>query len=175
MSPSLAKKPTKPPSGYNIFYACESKRTRCRERAEVAYFHKVLSRSAESTTDGLSQQQPKSKNKTKFIGGKWKHLRPHSRELFAIRSRDELEIYHVDKMLWGVLDRLLANAGMSWDDDGTGAANGGGGGKNGKKSDKVDNAKPPGFPQELEPKIGGATDKEEGQDELWEGLMLFLV
>lgn len=181
MSYGLTKKTTKPPSGYNIFYAGESKRTRGRERAELAYFHKVLRRQSASASDESDPSPPTSKNKTKFIGGKWKALRPHSRELFAIRSRDELEVYHVNKMLWGVLDRLLDNAGMSWDDElapGGGRRssknNGKGGGKkNGNGSSntksKVDSPKPPGFPRELEPRNGGLSDKE-----LQEGLLMFL-
>ena len=182
MSYGLTKKPTKPPSGYNIFYAGESKRTRGRERAELAYFHRVLQRQSTSGSDGSDPSAPTSKNKTKFIGGKWKALRPHSRELFAIRSRDELEVYHVNKMLWGVLDRLLDNAGMSWDDDlapgggRRGSSNGKGGGKKngggssgGNTKSKTDNPKPPGFPRELEPRNGGLSDTE-----LQEGLLMFL-
>lgn len=184
---SLAKRPTKPPSGYNIFYAGESKRTRGRERAELAYFHKVLQRKIDEDNDqatsAAAASPPTSKNKTKFIGGKWKALRPHSREVFAIRSRDELEVYHVNKMLWGVLDRLLDNAGMSWDD----AAAPGGGRRNNKSKKKktsssssgdgngrkVDNPKPPGFPRELDPGYGGLLD-EEAEEEFQEALMLFL-
>jgi len=101
------KKPTKPPSGYNIFYACESKRTRGREKAEQAYFENVVQKSRSPSSSFVTQT---SRNKTKRIGGKWKALRPNSRELFAIRSKEELESYHVDKMLWDVLDRATTSA-----------------------------------------------------------------
>jgi hypothetical protein len=42
-----------------------------------------------------------SSNKTKQIAQMWLHAQPHTRDMFMIRSRDELEVYHVRKSLWG--------------------------------------------------------------------------
>mmetsp|Transcript_23694 Transcript_23694/g.68175 ORF Transcript_23694/g.68175 Transcript_23694/m.68175 type:complete len:148 (+) Transcript_23694:322-765(+) len=94
------KKPTKPASGYNIFYKGATSRARNREKAERKYAEKIL-------LTVQSDSSPASSNKTKLIGGQWKGLQPHSRDLFSIRSKDELEVYHMSKALWGVLERLL--------------------------------------------------------------------
>ena len=50
---------------------------------------------------------PAATNKTKAIGGQWKTLKPHTRDLFAIRSKDELEVYHMSKSLWTALERIM--------------------------------------------------------------------
>ena len=93
------QKPTKPASGYNIFYQGATKRARKREEAQRIFNERIMRMSADA--------QPGATNKTKLIGGQWKTLQPHTRDLFAIRSKDELEMYHTSKTLWSVLERIL--------------------------------------------------------------------
>lgn len=93
------QKPTKPASGYNIFYRGATKRARRREDAQRLYNEKVMRMPSDA--------QPGATNKTKLIGGQWKTLQTHTRDLFAIRSKDELEMYHTSKALWSVLERIL--------------------------------------------------------------------
>jgi hypothetical protein len=103
-------KPTKPPSGYNIFYQSESKRARDRERARKLY----LSR---SSCNKPEHEQPA--NKTRFIGNKWKNLSQHEQELFYIRGKNELGIYQVNKSLWTAADKMSCRHGSTaWDDEG---------------------------------------------------------
>jgi len=99
------QKPTKPASGYNIFYKGATLRARRREIAQRLYAERVLHHPPGS--------HPNPCNKTKLIGGQWKDLQAHARELFSIRSKDELEIYHVRKMLWLAEDRLSEPAARS--------------------------------------------------------------
>ena len=58
-----SEKPTKPPSGYNIFYQSESKRARDRENARKLY----LGRSS-----FVKAEHRQVANKTRFIGGSGK-------------------------------------------------------------------------------------------------------
>jgi len=90
------QKPTKPPSGYNIFYQTESKRARDREQARKLF----LSRSS-----FIKPEHTQAANKTRFIGNKWKNLSQHSQELFLIRGKNELDIYQVNKSLWIASDK----------------------------------------------------------------------
>ena len=69
-------KPSKPSSGYNIFYQSESKRARDRERARKLYL-------SCSSCNKPEHEQPA--NKTRFIGNKWKNLSQHEQELFYVR------------------------------------------------------------------------------------------
>jgi len=99
------QKPTKPASGYNIFYKGATQRARRREIAQRLYAERVLHYPPGS--------HPNPCNKTKLIGGKWKDLQAHARELFSIRSKDELEMYHVRKGLWLAEDRVSKPASSS--------------------------------------------------------------
>lgn len=96
------ERPTKPASGYNIYYQSATRRARKREEALRLFNEKVM-RMPPNAQPGLL-------NKTKFIGGQWKTLIPFTRELYDIRSKDELELYHTSKVLWAVLDRILEPA-----------------------------------------------------------------
>ena len=92
-----SKKPTKPPSGYNIFYQNESKRARDRENARKFF----LGRSS-----FVKAEHRQVANKTRFIGGKWKGMTQQSRELFVLRGKNELDLYNVNKVLWTVFDKV---------------------------------------------------------------------
>ena len=90
------QKPTKPPSGYNIFYQIESKRARDRERARKLFLNR---------SSLIKPEHTQAANKTRFIGNKWKTLSQHSQELFLIRGKNELDIYQVNKSLWIAFDK----------------------------------------------------------------------
>ena len=107
MSPSPLKrltydKPTKPASGYNIYYRYATIAARNREIAEHLYMERVLLKKPSGTPT-----KTRSSNKTKQIAQWWLHIQPHTRDMFTIRSRDDLEVYHVRKALWAARDQLL--------------------------------------------------------------------
>ena len=103
-------KPSKPSSGYNIFYQSESKRARDRERARKLYL---------SCSSCNKPEHEKPANKTRFIGNKWKNLSQHEQDLFYIRGKNELDIYQVNKSLWTAADKMSRRLGStSWDDEG---------------------------------------------------------
>ena len=84
-------KPSKPSSGYNIFYKFESNRARNRERARKMYV---------SQSSQYNSKYGNAPNITRLIGGKWKDMSPHTQSLFIVLGRNELEIYNVRKALW---------------------------------------------------------------------------
>lgn len=92
-----SKKPTKPPSGYNIFYQNESKRARDRENARKIYVGR---------SSFVKAEHRQVANKTRFIGGKWKGMAKQSQELFLIRGKNEFDMYNVNKILWTTFDKV---------------------------------------------------------------------
>ena len=98
---TIKLKPSKPPSGYNIFYQFESKRARNRERARKLY----ISRSSQYKSKfGVAA------NKTRLIGGKWKDMSPHSQSVFIVRGKNELEVYIARKALWAANEHMSLGA-----------------------------------------------------------------
>ena len=95
--PKRSTKPSKPPSGYNIFYQFESGRARNRERARKLY----VSRSSQ-----YNSKYGNAANITRLIGGKWKDMSPHTQSLFTVRGRNEFEIYNARKALWAANEHL---------------------------------------------------------------------
>ena len=95
-------KPTKPASGYNIYYRYTTMAARNREIAERLYMDRVLLRKPSGTPT-----KTHSSNKTKQIAQMWLHVQDHTKDMFTIRSRDDLEVYHVRKSLWGARTQFM--------------------------------------------------------------------
>mmetsp|Transcript_6897 Transcript_6897/g.19358 ORF Transcript_6897/g.19358 Transcript_6897/m.19358 type:complete len:193 (-) Transcript_6897:31-609(-) len=122
-STSRFVKPAKPSSGYNYFYQDETSRVRRREGARYQHYAKVILRRREmssshdgeahqqissSSTSSSSPEKNKSPNRTALVGGRWKALPTDTAEIFAMKARAGLELYHANKALWAVLEQVLA-------------------------------------------------------------------
>ena len=128
--PHSAKKPTKPASGYNIFYQAQTRRVRKREAALRLFEKRAISSSdpmeitaAIGESFAELDESPTKKSggchATKFIGGKWKRLSKEVKDMYALRAVAELELYHVDKRCWVAQEsrlqpevRPLADSGL---------------------------------------------------------------
>ena len=122
------KKPTKPASGYNLYYQAQTKRVRKREAALQLFEDRVILPGSSSDPmeiaaaigENVAEQSPTKKaNATIFIGSKWKNLPKDAKDMYAIQSKAELERYHANKKVWTALDNILqpevrplADAGM---------------------------------------------------------------
>lgn len=111
----LGKRPTKPASGYNMYYQAQSKRVRQRDTALRLYRDRVILPGSSSDPmaiaaaigENVDLSPTKKVNATQLIGGKWKNLSKEGKDLYAIMSKAELERYHANKQCWIVLDRIL--------------------------------------------------------------------
>ena len=128
--PHSAKKPTKPASGYNIFYQAQTRRVRKREAALRLFEKRAISSSdpmeitaaiGESFAELDESPTKKSggRNATKFIAGRWKRLSKEFKDMYALRAVAEIELYHVDKQCWIAFEsrlqpevRPLADSGL---------------------------------------------------------------
>ena len=110
------KKPTKPASGYNMYYQAQTKRVRKREAALQLFEDRVILPGSSSDPmeiaaaigENVAEQSPTKKaNATIFIGSKWKNLPKDVKDMYAIKSKAELERYHANKKVWTALDNVL--------------------------------------------------------------------
>lgn len=121
-TPRHVKKPTKPASGYNLYYQAQTKRVRKRETALQLFNARTFVLHCSSSTpmgiaaaigENVADLSPTKKaNSTQLIGGKWKSLSEKGKELYAIQSKAELERYHANKKLWVALDSILHQDGQ---------------------------------------------------------------
>lgn len=110
------KKPTKPASGYNLYYQAQAKRVRKRETALQLFEDRVILPGSSSDPmeiaaaigENIADLSPSKKtNATQLIGGKWKNLPKKVKDMYAIQSKAELERYHANKKVWTALDKIL--------------------------------------------------------------------
>ena len=129
--PHLGKKPTKPPSGYNMFFQAQARRVRKREAALRLFEKRAASSSADpmeiaaaigenfAELDQSPTKKSGGRNATKFIAGRWKRLSKEVKDMYALRAVAEFELYHVDKQCWIAFEsqlqpevRPLADSGL---------------------------------------------------------------
>ena len=95
--PHPGKKPTKPQSGYNMFYQAQARRVRKREAALRLFEKRAVSSSdpmeiAAAIGENFAEldQSPTKKSggchATKFIGGKWKSLSTEAKSRVAAQG-----------------------------------------------------------------------------------------
>ena len=120
-TPHHRKKPTKPKSGYNMFYADQTKRVRKRLAALRLFEERVVQPGSSSDPMEIAatigenvatfdcRHEIMNFNATVYIGGKWKSFSKEVKDLYELRGDAERKRYNADKTCWTALDNLTGS------------------------------------------------------------------